>query len=119
MKASSLLAVAAVAVTSTEACARYKNCWCERSAFTFEGKLSDNIPWDDFTQAACGKMSGTPGWYLDPPKYKECYRHKKYFMALKPSKALNNCDWTQACKDAAGPDVEGTVTGWCREKIGS
>ncbi|UQC91085.1 uncharacterized protein CLUP02_16619 [Colletotrichum lupini] len=71
MKLSLLATIAAVAITSTEACAKYKTCWCERSNFMYEGRLQDNIPWDEDT---------------------------KSFFAFIPSKAINNCDWTKKCQ---------------------
>ncbi|KAK1713721.1 hypothetical protein BDP67DRAFT_544242 [Colletotrichum lupini] len=93
MKLSLLATIAAVAITSTEACAKYKTCWCERSNFMYEGRLQDNIPWDEDTN------------------FKECHRYKKSFFAFIPSKAINNCDWTKKCQSV------GATTGYCREKI--
>ncbi|CAI0647430.1 hypothetical protein CGCSCA5_v007215 [Colletotrichum siamense] len=109
MKLSALFAVAALAVASTEACAKYKHCWCERDNFEFQGKVQDNVPWDDDTVKACADNSGEVGYYGQ--NFKECYRYKKNFIALIPSKAINNCDWTKSCVAA------GASTGYCRDKI--
>ncbi|KAK1725316.1 hypothetical protein CaCOL14_010746 [Colletotrichum acutatum] len=108
MKLSLLATITAVAITSTEACAKYKTCWCERSNFMYEGRLQDNIPWDEDTVKACVDP-GTVGYYGQ--NFKECHRYKKSFFAFIPSKAINNCDWTKKCQSV------GATTGYCREKI--
>ncbi|OHE93077.1 hypothetical protein CORC01_11634 [Colletotrichum orchidophilum] len=92
MKLSILATIAAVAITSTEACAKYTNCWCVRNNFMYNGALSSNIPWDAYTSQACSG-TGQDGYY--GPNYQECYRYKKSPLAFIPSKAINNCDWTE------------------------
>ncbi|KAJ0164301.1 hypothetical protein CTA2_1331 [Colletotrichum tanaceti] len=108
MKFSVICTIVALAITSTEACAKYKHCWCERSNFTYEGKVQDNIRWDDDTVNACVDP-GTPGYY--GKNFKECHRYKKHIIPLVPSKAINNCAWTKKCISV------GASTGYCRDKI--
>ncbi|OLN85350.1 hypothetical protein CCHL11_09872 [Colletotrichum chlorophyti] len=109
MKLSTLFAAAALVVASTEACAKYKHCWCVKDQFEWQGKIQDNIAWDESTVKACTASSGESGYYGQ--NFKECYRYKKNFFAFIPSKAINNCDWTEECQKA------GASKGWCRDKI--
>nr|XP_036578899.1 uncharacterized protein CTRU02_11153 [Colletotrichum truncatum]KAF6786282.1 hypothetical protein CTRU02_11153 [Colletotrichum truncatum] len=109
MKLSMLGAIAMLAVASTEACAKYKNCWVRERPGRIPGKVQNNIAWDDDTVKACAASSGESGYYGQ--NFKECYRYKKNFFAFIPSKAINNCDWTKRCQEA------GATRGWCREKI--
>ncbi|KAE9582537.1 hypothetical protein CGCF415_v009264 [Colletotrichum fructicola] len=109
MRLTSLLAVAAFTITSIEACAKYKNCWCERDGIVDQGKTQDNVPWDVDTAKACAENSGTIGYYGQ--NFKECFRYKKLWWAVPPDTAINNCDWAKSCIIAGGS------TGYCRDKI--
>ncbi|KAK6210958.1 hypothetical protein QIS74_10222 [Colletotrichum tabaci] len=108
MKLSVICTIVALAVTSTEACAKYKHCWCERDNFMYQGKIQDNVPWDEDTVKACVDP-GTVGYYGQ--NFKECYRYKQMFPAFIPSKAIDNCDWRNKCISV------GASTGYCRDKI--
>ncbi|TQN70159.1 hypothetical protein CSHISOI_05305 [Colletotrichum shisoi] len=63
---------------------------CERDNFEYQGKIQDNIPWDEDTVKAC-VPPGTVDYYGQT--FKECYRYQKSFPAFLPSKAIDNCDW--------------------------
>ncbi|KAK1962486.1 hypothetical protein LY78DRAFT_643021 [Colletotrichum sublineola] len=111
MKLSVTFAALALAISSAQACAKYKNCWCEKNGVEYQGKIQDNIAWDNATKAACDNEGGEAGWYGN--NFMECYRYKKggIIFFLSPTKAIQNCEWTEKCK-AAGGDI-----GYCREKI--
>ncbi|OLN97701.1 hypothetical protein CCHL11_09180 [Colletotrichum chlorophyti] len=105
---------AVLAITSAEACASYKYCWCVRDNFNYQGKVQNNIAWDEDTTKACvaNGGGGVSGWYGQ--NFKECYRYVKRTIRL--DGAINNCDFSEQC--AAAGKAEGvTSRGLCRDKI--
>ncbi|KAJ0158427.1 hypothetical protein CTA2_11602 [Colletotrichum tanaceti] len=93
MKFSVVCTIVALAVTSAKAggCAEYRKCWCIRNQFMYQGKVQDNIAWDDFTVAACVNP-GSPGY--KGLNFKECERYRSsQFGGLYPAKGIDQCDW--------------------------
>ncbi|KAK2023270.1 hypothetical protein LX32DRAFT_571998, partial [Colletotrichum zoysiae] len=109
MKLSVIFATLAVAISSAQACAKYKTCWCERSGVEYQGKIQDNIAWDEDTAKAC-EGTGEAGYYGQ--NFQECYRYKKGgFLFFQHAKGIENCEWTEKCIAA------GATIGYCRDKI--
>ncbi|KAK1579892.1 uncharacterized protein LY79DRAFT_521818 [Colletotrichum navitas] len=108
MKLSVIFVTLALAISSAQACARYKTCWCERSNVEYQGKIQDNIAWDEDTVKACAG-TGEAGYYGQ--NFQECYRYKSSRWWFIKAKAINNCDWTDKCIAA------GATIGYCRDKI--
>ncbi|OHW93689.1 ec65 protein [Colletotrichum incanum] len=105
---------ATLAISTAEACASYKNCWCVRNNVEYEGRIQDNIAWDADTVKACAANGGggVAGWYGQ--NFQECYRYVKRTIRL--DGAINNCDWNKRC--AAAGNLSGAETyGVCRNKI--
>ncbi|TDZ36715.1 hypothetical protein C8035_v005046 [Colletotrichum spinosum] len=114
MKFSSMIVAAALAVTSVQACASYKECWCVRDNFKYQGKVQNDVPWDEDTVKACEANGGggVSGYYGQ--NFKECYRYVKRTWRL--DGAINNCDFSNDCA-AAGKAAGVTSRGLCRDKI--
>ncbi|KAK1977285.1 hypothetical protein LZ30DRAFT_601586 [Colletotrichum cereale] len=108
MKLSVIISALALAIASAEACANYKTCWCERSNFEYEGRIQDNIAWDESTAKACDG-TGAVGYY--GKNYQECYKYKTHWPTFISSDAIDNCRWTAKCIAA------GATIGYCRDKI--
>ncbi|GKT59842.1 EC65 protein [Colletotrichum tofieldiae] len=91
MKLPSVLLIVTLALTTAEACASYKHCWCLRNGIEYQGKVQDNIAWDEDTVKACvaNGGGGVSGYYGQ--NFKECYRYVKRKIRL--DGAINNCDW--------------------------
>ncbi|KAK2000292.1 hypothetical protein LX36DRAFT_435564 [Colletotrichum falcatum] len=109
MKPSVIFATLALAVSSAQACAKYKTCWCEKSNVEYQGKIQDNIAWDDATVIAC-EGTGAAGYYGS--NYQECHRYSKGWWPFKKLKAIDNCGWTDKCVAA------NATIGYCRDKVG-
>ncbi|KZL67632.1 EC65 protein [Colletotrichum tofieldiae] len=114
MKLPSVLLIVTLALTTAEACASYKHCWCLRNGIEYQGKVQDNIAWDEDTVKACvaNGGGGVSGYYGQ--NFKECYRYVKRKIRL--DGAINNCDWNNYCI-AAGKAAGVSAYGVCRDKI--
>lgn len=112
MKFAGLFITAAIAATA-KACAEYKNCWCERDNFKYQGRTQDNIAWDKDTQKACDSFNGVAdGGYRTGyfgKNFKECHRYRK--LVVQCNEGINNCEWSDRFRAA------GVTTGWCEGKV--
>ncbi|EFQ34678.1 hypothetical protein CGRA01v4_14131 [Colletotrichum graminicola] len=107
MKLSVILATLALAVSSAQACAKYKNCWCVRNNVEYQGRIQDIASDEDTVKACAG--TGDPGYYGQ--NFQECHRYKHGWWPFTNFKAINNCEWTDKCVAA------GATIGYCRDKI--
>ncbi|TQN70502.1 hypothetical protein CSHISOI_04943 [Colletotrichum shisoi] len=113
MKLPSVLLIVTLALTSAEACASYKYCWCLRNDIEYQGKIQSNIAWDDDTTKACQANGGGGVIGYFGQNFKECYRYVKRTWRL--DGAIDNCDWNKLCI-AVGSAAGVSAYGVCRDK---
>ncbi|KAK1976909.1 hypothetical protein LZ30DRAFT_284885 [Colletotrichum cereale] len=114
MKLSSIVITVALAITSVAGCDSYKNCWCVRDNFEYEGKIQNDVAWDQDTVKACvaNGGGGELGWFSQ--NFEECYRYVKRSWRL--DGAIKECDFNKHCADAG--NAEGVLSrAVCRNKI--